>query len=201
MDSFRLRVEFLCKKDSVLGEQWEKITMPKWVQQVIESKDMDKIQGLCFNVDAHISTMKKFYKKFGSCDPERLMHFFKASMHHFHEFCIKGRGFDKCLGELFGEDGMSGAIGKCAVKEGLNPMMQKPEDCGPILKKVETCVGGSDVCKDDKGALLVKFKKGMHERIDKIMEKSNKDRHVESCKMMAKMFKAKMAKKMQDNQE
>merc|ERR1719470_720833 len=99
--------------------------MPKWVQQVIESKDMDKIQGLCFNVDAHISTMKK----------------------------------------------------------------------------VETCVGGSDVCKDDKGALLVKFKKGMHERIDKIMEKSNKDRHVESCKMMAKMFKAKMAKKMQDNQE
>merc|ERR1712121_11834 len=201
MDSFRLRVEFLCKVDKINGEQWKKVRLPRWVQQVVESKDMEKIQGLCFNVDAHISTMKRFHRLAKGCDPIRVMHFMKASMHHFHKFCLIGKGYDKCLGELFGKDGTTGKIGECVMEKKVNPMLQEAEACGATMKAVEKCVGDSDVCKDEKGMELREFKENLHERIDRIMCRKGKNRHVETCKMMKKMFATKMGDKIKEKMD
>merc|ERR1712198_8913 len=196
MQSFRLRFDFLCKKDDPIeGDDWRKLPMPKWIQQIVETRDMEQIKGLCFNVDAHISTMKKFYKNFKDCQPRQLLHLMVAMKHKFYEFCMKGNEeVQKCLGELMGEGGQ---LQTCASQNGLDKAVdQTVLQCGAALKKTEECVKNSTVCRKEDGTadVLRDFNNRLQARVDRMMgDKDGKQlkRVAMTCKIMSMLKKEK----------
>jgi len=192
--SFRMtdeKVEFQCKDN-----QWKSMETPKYVQDIIDSEDKEKLANLCFDEKAHIAAFNMIMKEFGDCDKSRLADLMKASQHHFYEMCLKGKGYDDCLKEVY--EFPQGLMFKCAKRKDLQ-IMSKDEtvaECATKLKKVEKCVENRAVeCKKGKGLKLAKFVKSLNQKIDELLEKKNKpSRQSMTCKFVKDLVEEKKSK-------